>query len=154
MTLSSDITRANIVLTGLPDTKCFTSWQDFLQELPNFLGVEISASSITNVIVSNVQPTSSQTNSIWFRTSNDGSFIGIYVFSQGAWQNIYPINVDSPVTTNQIFWFFGDSTQPPAGFTNTNDYTGLSAAVQAALAAMWVNETGVFTYYSAVFTGF
>jgi|SRR6185369_482449 len=152
--MAADVTRAEIVLTGLPDTKCFTSWQDFIAALPEFLAVEIPVSAISNVIVSNVQPSSSQTTSIWFRLSNAGGFLGIYVFSNGAWQDIYPVNVDTPVITNQIFWFFGDSIQPPAGWTNTQDYAGLSADVKTALFAQWVNESGVFTYYSAVFTGF
>lgn len=154
MVNSADSTRGNIVLTGLPDTKCFTSWQDFLAALPEFLGVEIPVSSITNVVVSNVEPSSSQTNSIWFRLNNAGGFIGIYVFSAGIWNDIYPVNVDSPVVTNQIFWFFGDSAQPPPGWTNTNDYTGLTAAVKAALAAQWNFEGGIFNYYSAVYIGF
>lgn len=149
-----DITRGNIVLTGLPDTKCFTSWQDFIAALPDLLGVEIPVSSITNVVVSNIQPSSSQTNSIWFRVSNAGSFIGIYVFADGAWQQIYPVNVDTPVVTNQIFWFFGDSTQPSPGWENTQDFTGLSVAVKANLFAQWENEAGTYTYYSAVYVGF
>lgn len=155
MVNSADITRANIVLTGLPDTKCFTSWQDFLASLPDLLSVEIPVSSITNVVVSNTQPSSSQTTDIWFRVGNDGGFIGIYVFSQGVWNQIYPVNVDTPITTIQIFWFFGDSTQPPAGFTSTQAATiGLSSAVISHLFSLWFNDSGVYTYYSAVFTGF
>lgn len=154
MVSSNDSTRANVVLTELIDSKCFTSWQDFLQALPGLISVEIPSSVNSSVVVSNVQPSSSQTTSVWFRVGNDGGFIGIYVFSQGVWNQIYPVNVDSPVVTNQIFWFFGNSVQEPAGFTNTNDYVGLDATVKAALLAQWVTEGFVNTYYSAVFTGF
>jgi len=154
MAIPSNTIKIPLVLTGLPDVKCFTSWQDALQSLPDFLSGELSATDLTNVVVSNVEPSSSQTTSVWFRLSNAGGFIGLYVFSAGAWQQIYPVNVDTPVVTNQIFWFFGDSAQPPAGWTNTEDYTGLSAAVKADLFAQWVNEGGIYTKYSAVFTGF
>lgn len=154
MSTTSDVTRAQVVLTGLPDTKCFTSWQDFLQALPEFLSVLVP-NSITNVIVSNIQPSSSQTTDIWFRLSNSGSFIGIYVFSQGIWNPIYPVNSDqtSPATT-QIFWLYGDSANPPAGWQNTDDTTLLSPAVQTALKSQWVLEGSVYTYYSAVFISF
>lgn len=150
---TTDVTRAPIVVTGLLDTKCFTTWQDFIKDLPDLIAAEVP-NSITNVIISNVQPSSSQTTSIWFRLSNDGSFLGLYVFSAGAWHQIYPVNVDTPVVTTQIFWLFGDSSQPPAGFTNTDSFTGLSVAVQTALKAMWVLEGTTYTYYSAVFSGF
>ena len=79
MSDTSNVTRAEIVLKGLPDLNCFTSWQEFLQALPDLLGVLIP-SDITNVVVSNVQPTSSQTFDVWFRLSNSGSFIGIIYF--------------------------------------------------------------------------
>ncbi len=153
MVNSSETTRADIVLTGLQDTKCFTSWQDFLQELPNLISVAVP-NNITNVIVSNIQPTSSQTTDIWFRTSNSGSFLGIYVFSQGAWHQIYPVNVDGPIDTTQIFWFQGDPNNPPAGWTNTNVATIVDPTIATALAALWVTGSGGLVYYSAVFTGF
>lgn len=153
MVNSSDTTRADIVLTGLTDTKCFTSWQDFLQELPNLISVAVP-NNITNVIVSNIQPTSSQTTDVWFRLSNSGSFISINVFSQGAWRTIYPVNVDSPFETTQIFWFQGDPAQPPPGWTDTSSATIMDPTIAAALAALWVTGSGGNQYYSAVFTGF
>lgn len=155
MSNTANVVLVPIVLNGLPDTQCFADFKSFLAALPNFLVAEVPT-SITNVIVSNSQPTDSQTTDVWFRLSNDGSFLGIYVFSQGAWQQIYPVNVygTSIPDTSQVFWFVGDSTQPPPGWTNTNDYTGFDAGTQAALAAMWYNNGTINVYYSAVFTGF
>lgn len=150
---TSDLVRGQLVVTGLLDTQCFTSWQEVINALPNLLAPEMP-NSITNVIVGNTQPTDSQTSSIWFRLSNSGSFLGIYVFSQGAWHQIYPVNVDTPTTTTQIFWLAGDSEQVPAGFTNTDNALILTAAVQAALKAQWVLEGSIYTLYSAVFTSF
>lgn len=154
MSSTPDLVRAAIVLLGLPENTCFTSFQDFINQLPNLIGAEIP-SNITNVVVSNVQPSDSQTTSIWFRLSNSGSFLSINVFSNGAWRDIYPINVDTPVDTLQIFWFQGDPTQPPAGWTSTDDAPGIDAGIKAALAAEWLTGTDpTVQYYSAVFTGF
>lgn len=152
MSSTPDLVRAAIVLLGLPENTCFTSFQDFINQLPNLIGAEIP-SNITNVVVSNVQPSDSQTTSIWFRLSNSGSFLSINVFSNGAWRDIYPINVDTPVDTLQIFWFLGDPAQPPAGWTNTNDAAGIDSAMATALAANWI-VAGTQTYYSAIFTSF
>lgn len=126
--------------------------QEFIQALPSMIAAEVP-SGITNVIVSNVQPTDSQTQDVWFRLSNSGSFLSINVFSQGAWRTIYPVNTTSPVDTLQIFWFQGDPTEPPAGWTNTNDAVGLDATIKTTLAAQWIVGPSS-TYYSAVFTGF
>lgn len=152
MPSTPDLVRAAIVLLGLPENTCFTSFQDFITQLPNLIGAEIP-SDITNVVVSNTQPSDSQTTSIWFRLSNSGSFISINVFSNGAWRTIYPVNVDSPTDTLQIFDFIGDPALPPPGFTNTNDAPGIDSAMATALAATWFTA-GTQTYYTAVFTGF
>lgn len=86
-----DVMKASLVTQNIPENACFENFRQLLEALPQYLAVQIPA-SITNVIVSNVQPSSSQTTSIWFRVSNAGGFMGIYVFSQGNWHNIYPIN--------------------------------------------------------------
>lgn len=148
-----ELVKANIVLTGVQGTSCFTSMQEFIQALPDLIAAEIP-SNITNVIVSPSQPTDSQTQDIWFRLSNSGSFISINVFSQGAWRVIYPVNVDTPSDTLQIFWFQGDPALPPAGWTNTTLAAGIDPAIAAALAALWVAGSGTTKYYSAIFTGF
>jgi hypothetical protein len=147
------VTRAPIVLTGLQETTCFSSMQEFIQALPTLIAAAIP-SNITNVIVSPVQPTDSQTQDVWFRLSNSGSFTSINVFSQGAWRTIYPVNVDTPSDTLQIFWFQGDPALPPAGWTNTTLASGMDPAIATALAALWVAGTGTTKYYSAIFTGF
>lgn len=151
---NSTVTRAPIVLTGLSDTFCFTSMQDFVQQLPNIIAAEVPG-SVTNVVVSNIQPSDSQTTNIWFRLSNSGSFLSINVFSAGAWHPIYPVNVDtSPEPTLQIFWLQGDPANPPPGWTNTNDAAGIDPAVATGLAALWVAGTPPVQAYTAVFTGF
>lgn len=153
MAINGETTRAPIVLLGLQDTMCFTSMQEFIQALPALIAAEIPP-GITNVIVSNIQPSDSNTQDIWFRLSNSGSFLSINVFSQGAWRTIYPVNTDIPVDTLQIFWFQGDPAQPPPGWTNTTLAAGMDPAIATALAALWIPGSGSTQYYSAIFTGF
>lgn len=154
MPSSANLVRAAIVLLGLKDSNCFTSMQEFIEALPELIGVEIP-DDITNVVVSNIQPSDSQTTDVWFRLTNGGSFVSINVFSQGQWHPIYPVNVaTSPEPTLQIFWLQGDSSNPPPGFQNTNDAPGVDPAIATALAALWITGAGSTEYYSACFTGF
>lgn len=149
---NNNVTLADIVLIGLQDLSCFTSMQEVLQALPTLIAAAVP-NNITNVTVSNIEPSDSQTGNVWFRISNAGSFVSINVFSQGAWHPIYPVNADLASPTLQIFWLQGDPANPPTGWTNTNDAAGVDPGIQTALAALWVTGTN-FTYYSAVFTGF
>lgn len=121
-----------LVLTALPELQCFTNFTDFLKTLPSLYSVEVPA-TVTNVIVSASQPTSSQTTSIWVRLSNSGAILGIYVFSGGSWVQISP----SP---NQVIWMYGDSSNPPDGYKTTDDASGveISAALATALKALWI----------------
>ena len=79
---SAQNVRVDLVLKNLPDIACFESPLDWFKAIPDYIGGQVS-SSVSNVVVSNVQPTDSQTTSVWFRVNNAGSFVGIYVFSGG-----------------------------------------------------------------------
>lgn len=150
MSSINNVTRAAVVLLGLQDTTCFTSMQEFIDALPNLIGVEVP-NNITNVIVSNVQPSDSQTTDVWFRLSNSGSFISINVFSAGAWRTIYPVNTDD---TLQIFYLQGDPANPPPGFLSTTDAPGVDPVIAAALEATWIAGTSPTMAYTAIFVGF
>ena len=113
-----------LVPSGFPDTVCYTSFKKLLEDLPNFFKVQIPK-SITNVIVSNVQPLEKDRNSIWFKLNNAGIFIGICVFSGGTWVQMFPV-------PNELPWIFGDSREVPEGYAladenNKNLPTGLGA---------------------------
>lgn len=121
-----------IKLQGLPDDTCFTTFAELLKALVEFMSLEIPA-SITNVVVSNVQPLDDQRNAVWFRMSNGGDFIGIYIFSGGTWIQIYP------VPGVQFLRIAGDSTLPPAGYVLGNDPSlGLTAAQIAHIEGQWL----------------
>lgn len=121
-----------LVLKALPELQCFTNFTAFLEALPSLYAVEIP-STVTNVIVGASQPTSSQTTSIWIRTTNDATFLGIYVFSNGTWIQICP-------APNQIIWMYGDSSAVPTGYKTTDDASSveISSTLATALKALWI----------------
>ncbi len=149
----TNVVRGELVVENIPENACFTSFVELLKALPQYLGVLIP-DTITNVIVSNVQPSSSQTTSVWFRLSNSGSFLGIYIFNQGAWHNIYPINDGNQV---QIETFSSADGTVPAGWkkVETGDPLLPSGVVTALVARNVLDPTATFAQlFSAYFIGF
>jgi len=149
MSTPSFITKGKLVLQNLPDLFCFTDAKDFLTQLPNLLGVEVPA-DITNVIVSNTQPLDSQTTDVWFRISNSGSFMGIYVFSQGQWRAVFPY-------PNGVYWMYGDSRTVPEGYALIDSSNAAVApAVTASLMTQYVPDPGntYFLYFAVTYVGF
>lgn len=144
---------APIALLSLPDLACFKSAQELIAALPQFLVAQIPIGEITNVIVSNVQPLDTQRDSIWFRKDNSGNFIGIYVYSGGTWQQMYPM-------PGQIFQRYRNTTDPttdPVGYTRLDLAAGIPPTVVTALQATWVADPGnpgFYLYDQQVFTGF
>lgn len=116
MSKESNIVSAPIAIKGDPTTACFTTVGDFIEALPNFLVAEIPT-SITNVVISNIQPLDSQRTDIWFRLSNGGTFIGIYVFSDGTWIQMFP-------PPQGLFSMYGDSRDVPKGYVLADENNG------------------------------
>jgi len=135
-----------LILKALPELECFTNFTDFLKALPGLYAVEIPA-SVTNVIVGPAQPSSSQTSSIWVRVNNAGTFLGIYVFSDGNWIQVVP-------APNQIIWMYGDSSVVPDGYKTTDAASGdeISVALALALKALWItgNVGPNYEYFSVI----
>lgn len=127
---TTDVIRGTISLDGFLDGRCFKSWDEFVKALPSMLTVEIPADS-TNVSVGNVQPTDDQRDNLWVRKDNSGSFIGLYVYSQGAWQQVYP----PPLSLSLIV---GDSRVVPIGYQLASDSSLIDATMLAALQKLWV----------------
>lgn len=138
MSVDDSSVQADIQIKGLPDLACFTSFGQLLRDLPNYLQVNIPT-NITNVIVSNTQPAESQRNTVWFRMSNGGVFIGIYLFSEGTWRQFFPV----PDAVYRVAG--GDSRNPPAGYILTDDAGNLTQAEKDHLKASWLlDPTGGF----------
>lgn len=144
----SDLIRGAIKLDGFREGQCFTSIDDYTKALPGMLAVEIPA-SITNVTVSADQPTDDERDNLWFRRDNSGSFLGLYLYAQGAWQQIYPV-------PQQIFKLYGDSRNIPKGFALA-DQPFVSLAQLSKLKEEWLVGGSSPTWYSifdVVYVGF
>lgn len=151
MSTPTNIVRGNLVVQNLPELFCFQDARQLIEQLPLLLGVEIP-DFITNVIVSNTQPTDSQTAALWIRLANSGGFLGIYVFSQGRWRPILPVNDGN---TLQVYWLTSSDGVVPDGFTRIEAGTpGVSPTVIAALTPQYVSFGTAIVYYAAIFTGY
>lgn len=143
--------RGAIKIENLPDLSCFKSFKDFVQALPSFLALEIPV-NITNVIVSNIQPTDSQRDSVWFRFSNSGTFVGIYVFSGGAWRQIVRV----PAPNVEVIWTYGDSREIDEQFLivdQDNPHFTASDATQIMTQYIQDPTNTYYTYFAVTYEG-
>lgn len=147
----ANIVVAPTALLNLPDLSCFTSFQEFLAALPQFL-VALVPTNITNVVIGNIQPQDTQRNTLWVRKDNSGTFIGLFVYSSGIWSPIWPV-------PNGVYGTWRLSTDPfgpPAGYTRLDNVVGVPPAVVAARIATWTvdgaNPTE-YLFYEVQYTG-
>lgn len=134
MSTSENVVTGAVKLLNSFDITCYESWPQAVQGLVENLGLVIPG-SVTNVIVSNQQPSNSQTNYIWFRQNSAGEFVGIYLYSDGQWTQFFP-------APNQIIRMYGNSTQVPSGFILADSSNPNITAEQAAfLQNTWLPDS-------------
>lgn len=149
MPIGVDVVRGAIRLDGFQEGRCFTSWADFVAALPGMLAVEIPT-GITNVTIGNQTPSDTDRDHLWLQTDGSGSFLGFYIYTAGAWQQIYP-------APNQLFLMYGDSRSPPPGYTVATDDPNISASMLANLQKVWTlggTSPDWWTVFHATYTGF
>src|SRR5688572_3521784 len=98
-----------VKIKGVPEEACFTDFTDLLNQLGNYLVVDIPNQSFSNIVISVAQPGQADKDKIWARIGSNGNFLGFYVYANNVWNQVFP-------TPNQIFWLYGDSTDVPAGY--------------------------------------
>jgi hypothetical protein len=148
MTVGVNVIQSALKLLQLPDRQCFTSWTDFLMQIPNLYGVELPT-GITNVTIGNVAPSSSETDNLWIQTNNSGNFVGLFIYITGAWRQIYPL-------VNQLFFVLGDSRNPPSGYTCAAFDNSVSALQLANMKKIWTqggSSPDWWTAFHCTFTG-
>lgn len=138
-------------LIGNPEGQCtnFQSFAELLSAIANNIGVDVNNQSFSNLVISNVQPGAADRDKVWWRLSNSGTFVGIYTYANNVWNQVYP-------APQQIFWLYGSSDTPPAGFSFDLVQTVFSAPDYTQLIALAVPNGGVppFSYYPALYVGF
>lgn len=141
--------KGNIKLIGLIESCCFSSVQELIKALPNLLMAEFPE-GLTNVTVGNKQPSEEERDNLWIRKDNSGSFIGIYVFSQGVWRCIEPLK-------GGVKWVHGDSRDIEQGYSLID--TGLVGFTADEITHIkhqyFLHSSGTYyTYFAVTFTGF
>lgn len=137
MSNESNAQLAEVHVKGLIDDTCFSSFQEFILALPQYLQVLIP-STVTNVSVSNIQPLDTQRDYVWFRRSNGGVFIGIYVYSEGGWIQVFPV----PGSVTRVAG--GDSRNPPDGYISAEDANLPSDQINHLMASWLLDPTNTF----------
>ncbi len=140
-----------IKVKGLPELSVFESLEQFINDLPNILHVEIEDAGLSNVIISNQQPGADDKGSLWVRRDNSGSIIGIYVYSTDKWIQILP-------GVNQVFILVGSNTIPPPGYKalavgDLNLSQEQVTAIYAQLGVIANVATGEYYVYPGIFIG-
>lgn len=131
--------KGTLVPDRIIDGQCFTSWADFVKQLPSLMHVVIPGMT-TGVIVSSQQPLESQRDYLWVRRDLSGSLLGLYAYANNSWQQIWP-------APNQIIRMYGDSRALPTGYILADDNNpNLSSSQGLFLKATWMPDT-TGTYY-------
>ena len=130
MTESNDVIRGAIKLDNFMEGLCFESFDAFIKALPSMLTVELPA-GITNVTSSSQQPGDDERDHLWVRLDGSGSFLGLFVYAQGAWQQVYP-------PPNVLYLVYGDSRVIPTGYQLASDSPNLTSAQITALKGSWL----------------
>ena len=145
---TAPIAFGTVRIKNFPEDTCFTSFQEFLKALQDFLIVEIPA-SVTNVIVSNQEPSTAQRGSVWFKFNNAGVFQGIYLFTNGAWNQMLP-------APNEVIWMYGSSDDIPEGFQLIDsDNPNFTAPQITHIQTFFYPTPGTppYEYFAVTFTG-
>ena len=139
---------APLQFVGLSEELCFKNLSELLKYLQTN-GYAVVPTNITNVQVSVDQPTSTQTNNVWFRLNSAGKFLGIYMYSGSGWDQVLP-------TPGEVMWVHGNSANIPAGFSLVDTgLDGWDAGEITAIQAMYYPGGGPpWTYFAVQYTGF
>lgn len=151
MPIIEDVVQGAIKLVGVPERACFRTWQEFIESLPRYLGVEVPA-SVSGVVVGPDSPSEDDKNKVWFRRDPSGVFLGIYAFQNGAWRPLYNY------APGEVIWIAGDSNAVPAGFTliEKGDPTMPSDVVNA-IVGQYVRVSGdpnSYLYFAVRYSGY
>lgn len=144
------VVTGGIKVIDVPDDACITTVRDLVLQLEKYLAVEFEDEKITNVIVSTNEPDTTSRDVLWFRLDNSGNFIGLYVFVQGQWLQMFP-------PPQAIIRMYGRSDDIPPGYQLISEDTpGLTAEAAAAIIEGWHEteaESGLYDVFDVVYVG-
>lgn len=153
MPTETDVVEGALKLKGLVDELCATSLAEYTKLLPTLFSVLIP-SNISNVVVGVQQPGDDRRDNLWVRLDNSGDFIGLYVYAQGQWRQVSPVE-------NQLFkiaYAGANSTIPIPGFTLATDGSRLTTSQKNFIKLQWHWNNDVvgsfYDIYEVYYSGF
>lgn len=138
-----------VKVLDVPDDACLTTVRDLVLQLEKYLAVEFDTEKITNVVVGTAEPDTTDRDVIWFRIDNSGNFLGVFVFVQGQWLQMFP----PPFT---LFRMYGASNDLPEGYVLASaDIAGISEAMETAIKATWTEHPteDYYVIFDVVYVG-
>jgi hypothetical protein len=136
-----------IKFVDVPNDFCISNITDLIKFIQKTGKIEFNASQVTNVSVSVDQP--ADTTTIWFKLSPSGNFVGVFIYIQSAWRQMFPV-------PNGVYRMYGDSTDIPAGYALiTNTTPGFTAAMVTHLQGQWLQDPTLSFYviFDVVYVG-
>lgn len=136
-----------IKFVDVPNDFCITNVTDLIKFIEKNGKIEFDASQVTNVVVSVDQPT--DTTVIWYKLSPSGNFIGIFVYIQSAWQQLFPV-------PNAVYRVYGNSTDLDPGFALiTTSTPGFTAEMVTFLQTQWYQgpSDSFYSIFDVVYVG-
>lgn len=139
-----------IEVLGLPSSElCYENTEQFLKLLSKYL-VGRAPVSISNVIISNIQPNSSQTGSIWVKQNSAGTVIGIAFYSGAQWIQVLP-------APGEIIWMGGvgvSSDAVPPGFKLIdNDNAKFTTSQVTSIMTNYYPGTAPYSIFAVTYEG-
>lgn len=122
-----------VKFVNVPNDFCLTSIDDLIKFIEKNCKVEFDASQITNLVVSVDQPT--DTSVIWFAVSNAGNFVGLKVYVQSQWVNVFP-------APSSMYRIYSESGDVPDGYALITSATpGFSSAMVTFIQTQWLRDS-------------
>ena len=146
----NDSIRAAVRIENIPERARFSSFEDMLNAISNYLSVEIPP-TVTGVVSSSKEPDKDSRDKLWLRRDGSGGVLGIYYYAQAKWQPAYT----APDGTVQ--WIIGDSGTPPEGFKailEADDVVDSTVVETLKQRYISIPNTTRYKYYAARFIGF
>lgn len=138
-----------VKVIDFPDDTCLTTVKALLMDLERYLAIELKVESITNVFVTSTEPDAADRDIIWFRIDTAGNFIGIFIYVQGQWVQMFP-------APNQIIRMYGNSNDIPIGFALIDANTpGFTSAMVTAITDTWLLDStnSYYVIFDVVYVG-
>lgn len=97
-------------LAPVPDTYCWKTPKDFVENLKKWLGFEfVKSKNLDLIVVGSETPGPDDTNKMWASFDRNNNFTGWKSFYQGQWRRAYT------EPNYQLQWFYNPTpNQPPA----------------------------------------